>query len=67
MEVGVKVIVRTRQDARVFDMFDSFLLAQHPILPIASPVLHSSQDDFGHFQPRVPQSHYNVVMNGMSI
>lgn len=42
---------RTKQDARVFNMFGArILVIKNPILPLAGPVLHASEDDLGDFQ-----------------
>lgn len=47
-----------RSHIRVFDMLDSLFFVQDPLLPALQTVLHGTQDNFGHFQPRVSQANY---------
>ena len=48
-------------NSRSFDMLNPLFLAQNPLLPFRRTILHRSQNNFGHLQSRVAESHYFPV------
>lgn len=44
-------------DSREFNVLDSFLLRQHPLLPFWATVCHTPQDDLRDFQPGITETH----------
>jgi len=41
-----------------FDMLDTFLLLQNPLLPGLGAIAHASQDDTGNLEARFAQANY---------
>jgi hypothetical protein len=48
--------IRITRNVRSLDVLDSFLLAQHPLLPVRTPILHCAENDFGDLKTRLSQT-----------
>lgn len=42
-------------------LVDDLLVVEHPLLPLAAPVLHGPQDDLRDLEPRVPKADYHPI------